>query len=65
MVENILKELNIEGFRAVFLQYTRMAFESIPRIDNPRILDIGCGTGMPTLELAKLSNGKITGIDID
>ncbi|MFW9998568.1 MAG: class I SAM-dependent methyltransferase [Candidatus Hodarchaeota archaeon] len=65
MVENILKELNAEGLRAVFLQYTRMAFESIPRIDKPRILDIGCGTGMPSLELVKLSNGKITGIDID
>ena len=65
MVENILKELNAEGLRAVFLQYTRKAFESIPRIDNPRILDIGCGTGMPSLELVKLSNGKITGIDID
>ena len=65
MIEDILKELNADGLRAVFLKYTKMAFESIPRIDNPRILDIGCGTGIPTLELAKLSNGKITGIDID
>lgn len=65
MVEDILKELNSEGFRAVFLKYTRMAYESIPRIDNPSILDIGCGTGMPSLELVKLSKGKITSIDID
>jgi ubiquinone/menaquinone biosynthesis C-methylase UbiE len=63
--EKVLKELNVEGLRAVFLKYTRKAFESIPKIDNPRILDIGCGTGIPTLELAKLSNGEITGIDID
>ena len=34
-------------------------------MDKPSILDIGCGTGMPTLELAKLSNGEVTGIDID
>ncbi|MCK4286722.1 MAG: class I SAM-dependent methyltransferase, partial [Candidatus Lokiarchaeota archaeon] len=37
----------------------------IPKIDKPSILDIGCGTGMPTLELVRLSNGEITGIDID
>jgi len=65
MAEEILKELDAEGLRAVFLKYTRKAFESIPKIDNPRILDIGCGTGIPTLELVKLSNGEITGIDID
>lgn len=65
MTEEILKELDAEGLRSVFLKYTRMAFESIPKLDHPRILDIGCGTGMPTLELARLSNGEITGIDID
>ncbi|MFX1344414.1 MAG: class I SAM-dependent methyltransferase [Promethearchaeota archaeon] len=65
MTEEILKELDADGFRSVFLKYTRKAFESIPEIDKPHILDIGCGTGMPTLELARLSNGEITGIDID
>ncbi|MHA2281794.1 MAG: methyltransferase domain-containing protein [Promethearchaeota archaeon] len=65
MTEEILKELNVDGLRSVFLKYTKEAFESIPEMDNPRILDIGCGTGIPTLEIAKLSNGEITGIDID
>jgi ubiquinone/menaquinone biosynthesis C-methylase UbiE len=65
MVEEILKELDADGFRSVFLKYTRDAYENIPKIDKPHILDIGCGTGMPTLELARLSNGEITGIDID
>ena len=65
MSEKILKELDVDGLRSVFLKYTREAFESIPKIDRPYILDIGCGTGMPTLELARLSNGKIAGIDID
>ena len=32
---------------------------------EPNILDIGCGSGNPTIELAKISDGKITGIDID
>jgi ubiquinone/menaquinone biosynthesis C-methylase UbiE len=65
MTEEILKELDADGLRSVFLKYTRETFESIPEMEKPRILDIGCGTGMPTLELARLSNGEITGIDID
>jgi len=34
-------------------------------MDKPRILDIGCGSGTPTLELARLSQGEVIGIDID
>ena len=37
----------------------------LPHIDRPRILDLGCGTGIPTLELARLSGGDVLGIDID
>jgi ubiquinone/menaquinone biosynthesis C-methylase UbiE len=37
----------------------------LPELDNPRILDIGCGSGVPTMELARLSNGEIIGLDID
>jgi SAM-dependent methyltransferase len=33
-------------------------------MDAPRILDIGCGQGFPTLELANLSHGEIIGLDI-
>ena len=65
MIEEILRELDTNGLRSVFLKYTRKTFNSIPDIEKPCILDIGCGTGMPTLELAKLSNGEIMGIDID
>jgi ubiquinone/menaquinone biosynthesis C-methylase UbiE len=32
-------------------------------MNNPRILDIGCGQGEPTLELARLSKGEIIGMD--
>ncbi|MBN1244748.1 methyltransferase domain-containing protein [Candidatus Bathyarchaeota archaeon] len=55
----------IEQIRAGFLKYTREAFLRLPRLENPRILDVGCGSGVPTIELAKLSDGEVTGIDID
>ena len=37
----------------------------LPQLDKPRILDIGCGSGIPTMELAGLSNGQIIGLDIN
>ena len=46
-------------------KYTRKAFELLPKIKNPNILDVGCGTGVPTIELAKISDGHVIGIDID
>ena len=46
-------------------RYTRKAFRMLPRLDKPRILDIGCGAGEPTLELARLTQGEIIGIDIN
>jgi 2-polyprenyl-3-methyl-5-hydroxy-6-metoxy-1,4-benzoquinol methylase len=30
------------------LAYTRQAFRMLPRLDTPRILDIGCGSGEVT-----------------
>ncbi len=46
-------------------KYTRKAFNLLPKCKNPHILDIGCGTGVPTIELAKISDGHVIGIDID
>lgn len=37
----------------------------LPPLDKPRILDIGCGSGVPTVELARLSQGQVIGLDID
>jgi ubiquinone/menaquinone biosynthesis C-methylase UbiE len=43
---------------------TRKAYGYLKNIPSePQILDIGCGPGMQTLELAKLSNGTIIALD--
>ena len=65
MSEKVLSEINLDFFRKAFLKYTRKAFQMLPKLDKPSILDIGCGSGVQTIELAKLSNGKIIGIDIN
>jgi SAM-dependent methyltransferase len=45
-------------------QYTARAFKMLPRLESPRILDIGCGPGGPTMQLARLSGGHVIGMDI-
>ena len=43
---------------------TRRAFNAIPYPpQQPLILDIGCGPGVQTIELAKLSKGRIIALD--
>jgi len=54
-----------DKIRKRLLKYTIRAFRMLPRMDKPRILDIGCGSGIPTLELARLGRGEVIGIDID
>ena len=65
MSEMLEKELKIQELREKFMVHTRRAFHMLPKMDKPRILDIGCGSGTPTIELARLCNGEIVGIDID
>jgi ubiquinone/menaquinone biosynthesis C-methylase UbiE len=43
---------------------TRKAYLMLKDLpEHPRILDIGCGPGMQTVELAKLSGGQIVALD--
>ncbi len=65
MDEYMLSELDEDGLRAVFLEYTRRAYRMLPGLVRPRILDVGCGSGVPTIELAKLSGGEVIGLDVD
>jgi SAM-dependent methyltransferase len=62
---DILGELysDLQGDGTARLEFTRKAYHLLPEIESPFILDIGCGQGIPTLELAKLSQGKIIGLD--
>ena len=59
---NIHKDLPRQGSGRD--EYTQKAFEMIPPIKKPKILDIGCGPGLQTIKLAKLTDGTIIGIDI-
>src|SRR3972149_7984901 len=52
-------------FRKNLNKYSRKAFNIIPKINKPDILDIGCGSGVCIIELARLTDGKIVAIDID
>jgi ubiquinone/menaquinone biosynthesis C-methylase UbiE len=54
-----------DQFRANLLGYTREAYRKLPQLDKPRILDVGCGSGVSTLELARMSGGDIVAVDID
>ena len=57
--------LDRDPFRARLLSYTRRAFSLLPNLDHPEVLDLGCGSGVPTLDLVRLTNGRITAVDID
>ena len=65
MTKEELFQIQMDKIRKRLLKYTRKAFRMLPQLDNPSILDVGCGSGISTLELARLSRGKVLGIDID
>ena len=46
-------------------EYTRRAFDMLTDLpERPEILDIGCGAGTQTMELARLCPGRITATDV-
>ena len=67
MAPDIQRELHGELSRGspARLAFTRKAYEMLPGLEAPSILDVGCGQGGPTLELARLSAGQVTGLDTD
>jgi len=65
MTEETILQTDKDLLREGLSKYTRKAFHMLPKLDKPHILDIGCGSGVPTMELARLSQGEVIGIDID
>jgi len=57
--------LDRDRCRANLLDYTRKAYRVLPHLTSPRILDIGCGTGVSTCELVRISGGQVVALDID
>jgi len=44
---------------------TRRAFEMMPHVpESPRILDVGCGPGMQTIELLRVGAGTVVALDL-
>ena len=54
-----------DNCRKGLLKYLLKAISSIPAIESPCILDIGCGSGVPAVALAEYYTGTITAVDID
>lgn len=60
-----MQKLDKDLFRENLSRYTQKAFRMLPEMNKPCVLDIGCGTGVPTMELARLTDGQIVGTDIN
>lgn len=61
----IILQVHKDECRKNLNKFTIRAFRTLPKKEAPTILDIGCGSGVPTLELARQCNGNIIGLDID
>jgi ubiquinone/menaquinone biosynthesis C-methylase UbiE len=62
---DIDRALNVDELRGRCLEHSRKAYRLLPQLKQPRILDIGCGQGQQTMELARLGESEVIGIDID
>ena len=54
-----------DRFRKNLTKYILQAYHSFPEMDNPDILDLGCGTGESSIFLSGISNGSIFAVDSD
>lgn len=64
-VKSSVRVFDRDQFRSNLLPYTQKAFAMLPPLKRPGILDVGCGSGITTVELAGLSGGDVVGLDIN
>ena len=64
MAKETASQIHKDLLREGLCKYTRQAFHMLPEMDKPAILDVGCGSGVPTMELAGLGNGEIVALDV-
>jgi SAM-dependent methyltransferase len=62
---DLIREIDKDSFRQNLRRFTWQAYNLLPKIESPAILDLGCGSGVPTIELAVLSKGRILAVDRD
>lgn len=55
----------LDEFTPARREFLHRAYAMLPTLERPRVLDVGCGRGGPTLELARLGGGEVVGVDID
>ena len=51
--------------RKKLIPYTLKALAELPTMEEPRILDMGCGTGVPALALLETYPGSLWAVDTD
>ena len=61
----MIKYTAIDQCRKKLAVYTLRAFSHLPSIDEPYILDMGCGTGVPALAVMEKYSGTIYAVDSD
>jgi ubiquinone/menaquinone biosynthesis C-methylase UbiE len=51
--------------RKNLLKYLNLAVSALPTVKNPIMLDVGCGTGVPTLFMIQQMHSTVYAVDID
>jgi ubiquinone/menaquinone biosynthesis C-methylase UbiE len=62
-IEDWIKKLKQQAEDS--MEYRHALYDKVDLKNKKNILDVGCGTGAVTLDIAQSTNGQVTGIDID